>query len=130
MFADLFFEAFGRFLDGRVIVPLPTIEKHKRERGFDHTALLARRLARACGGRCERLLQRQNNTVQVGASAEVRKRQAESAYGAVPKKIDVGLKYVLLDDVWTTGSSMTAACNVIQKAGVKDISAVLIAKSG
>ena len=33
---------FGDLTDGAVIAPLPTIRKHIRERGFDHTLKLAR----------------------------------------------------------------------------------------
>ncbi len=37
VFANLFYECFGEFLKDGYIVPLPTIRKHIRERGFDHT---------------------------------------------------------------------------------------------
>ena len=98
VFADLFFKMFGTFASGKVLIPLPTIEKHIRSRGFDHTTLLARRIMWRCGGRCERLLRRQNNTVQVGANAEMRQRQAASAY-ALAAAVDKKTEYVLLDDV-------------------------------
>ncbi|MCR5572627.1 MAG: hypothetical protein K6F57_02535 [Candidatus Saccharibacteria bacterium] len=45
VFGDLFFELFGDFLVDDVLVPLPTIAKHVRVRGFDHTKLLAKRVA-------------------------------------------------------------------------------------
>ena len=98
VFADLFFEMFGAFASGKVLVPLPTIEKHIRLRGFDHTALLARRVMWRCGGRCERLLRRRNNTVQVGASAGMRQRQAAGAY-ELAVAVDKEKEYALLDDV-------------------------------
>ena len=129
VFADLFFKMFGAFASGKVLIPLPTIEKHIRSRGFDHTTLLARRIMWRCGGRCERLLRRRNNTVQVGANAEMRQRQAASAY-ALAAAVDKKTEYVLLDDAWTTGSSMLAACAELQKAGAEKISVVLIARSG
>ena len=45
VFANLFFDVYGDFLRGKVIIPLPTINKHIRERGFDHTDKLAKMLA-------------------------------------------------------------------------------------
>ena len=36
-------------IESAVVVPLPTIGKHVRERGFDHTKLLARKLVRLKG---------------------------------------------------------------------------------
>lgn len=125
----MLFEAFGKLAEDKIIVPLPTIEKHKRSRGFDHTDLLARRIVWRCGGVRMRLLERRNSTVQVGADAEMRQRQANAAYG-LAKVVDKDAEYLLLDDVWTTGSSMMAACDVLQKAGVEKISVVVLAKSG
>ena len=61
--------------------------------------------------------------------AETRKNQAEIAY-CVSSVLNNGDEYVLLDDIWTTGSSMLAACKEMQKAGAKNISVVLVAKSG
>ena len=54
------------------------------------------------------MIERANNTVQVGASNEKRKVQAKEAY-IVRRKLDPLKTYMLLDDVWTTGSSMMAA---------------------
>ena len=104
-----------------ILVPLPTIKKHVRARGLDHTLLIAKHLARLhlnCS--VERLLIRHQNTVQVGADAATRRSQATSAYTLNPKlKIDHTATYLLLDDVWTTGASMLAAAKIAQKAGIK-----------
>ena len=81
------------------IVPLPTIGKHIRERGFDHTRLLARRLRQL--NHCLSInacLVRGNNAVQVGASREARELQARTAYVA-KQKLSPRVKYLLLDDV-------------------------------
>ena len=127
-FAYLLKNKYGLFLEGKIVVPLPTISKHIRERGFDHMALLAKRIAYVCGGKCEKVLKRVGDTVQVGADEITRKKQALSAY-SVTNKVKFDVQYVLIDDVWTTGSSMMAACLELQKAGVKNISVVLLAKS-
>lgn len=103
-----------------VLVPLPTIKKHVRARGLDHTLLIARHLARLrpdCT--VKQLLIRRQNTVQVGADAATRRSQATSAYALNPKlKIDQTAAYVLLDDVWTTGASMLAAAKIAKQAGI------------
>ena len=107
-----------------IVVPLPTIRRHIRERGFDHTTVVAKKLALPC----ERLLGRRNNSVQVGATAEVRRQQAQEAYEIkrVPQK---GREYWLLDDVWTTGSSMLAARKCLLEAGADKVSIVVISKT-
>ncbi len=125
--ADLLNEVADFAQDMR-IVPLPTIMKHVRERGFDHTAKLAHYLVRANGLRMAKVLVRGNNAVQVGASEEKRKEQAKTAYIVKPD-IDQSGNYLLLDDVWTTGSSMLAACDALRQAGCKKINVAVLAKS-
>ena len=106
-----------------VLVPLPTIRRHIRERGFDHIGLLCKKT----GLSIERALVRVNNSVQVGANTEMRHRQAAEAYRAI--HVDADKKYLLVDDVWTTGSSMMAACDVMRAAGSKNLAIAVIARS-
>ena len=109
-----------------VVVPLPTIGKHVRQRGLDHTKILAKKLAKRRGWQCEIVLERAADTVQVGTSAAERVKQAEQAY-RVARKIDVEKTYLLLDDVWTTGASMLAAAKTMQEAGVENLVGVILA---
>ena len=120
----------GRFWkrENVVVVPLPTVTKHIRERGFDHTLLLAKKLAkRHKGWRVQKLLERQENTVQVGTSGDKRREQAKRAYKIGKRaKIDPNVSYLLIDDVWTTGASMEAAIEKMQDAGAKNIVTAVI----
>ena len=97
-----------------ILVPLPTISRHIRERGFDHILLLAKRISRQFGFRVKTLLERNNGTVQVGASASERRRQARQAYKKRGRVVEDEI-YVLIDDVWTTGASMEAAARVLRE---------------
>ena len=110
-----------------VIVPLPTAPKHIRERGFDHTLRLAKALAkrREAFSFCQ-VLYRNKNTVQVGADAKTRKRQAKEAYLVKSGAVDVNKTYLLIDDVWTTGASMESAIDLMKKAGAKYLAAAVI----
>lgn len=110
------------------VVPLPTIGRHVRERGFDHTLELAKKLAKRRGWKCERALTREADTVQVGAKVAAREEQAEKAY-AVRGELDANKHYILLDDVWTTGASMRAAEKVMRAAGAVRMSVAVIAVS-
>jgi len=116
------------FSKNDVIVPLPTIARHVRERGFGHIELLACVLARLVGARSIRLLDRANNSVQVGSDGEMRKLQAEHAY-RLRQALDSSLHYFLLDDVWTTGSSMMAATKILRSAGAQYVNAIVVAKT-
>ena len=115
-----------------VIVPLPTITKHIRARGLDHTYLVAKNLAKLRGKnyQVKPLLLRNQNTVQVGTDQKTRLKQAESAYKVNPKiKINQTTTYLLLDDVWTTGASLEASTKKLREAGAKKIELAILALS-
>lgn len=109
-----------------IVVPLPTIGKHVRQRGLDHTKNLAKRLAKARGWNWEKILTRATDTVQVGKAAEERKEQAAKTY-QIAGRVEADKTYVLLDDVWTTGASMLAAAKMMRKAGAENLIGVVLA---
>ena len=107
-----------------VLIPLPTIRKHIRERGFDHTLRLCFELENFLSKKLEGLgvkveyedlLVRKNKTVQVGKEKKERMKQAEKAYGIRGAiKIENKTLYILVDDVTTTGASLAAAKKILQ----------------
>ena len=107
-----------------ILVPLPTIQKHIRERGFDHTLRLCFELENFLQKRLDKLgmkveyedlLVRKNKTVQVGKEKKERVKQAEKAYG-IREGVEIENKtlYILVDDVTTTGASIAAAKKILQ----------------
>ncbi|MBQ3293809.1 ComF family protein [Candidatus Saccharibacteria bacterium] len=123
-----------------ILVPMPTSRRHVRERGFDHMDLICREVAKLSGGsvRRVRLLERAKDTVQVGASSEVRRKQAKEAVRVNPRFMeDSGrvleeyreVPVVLMDDVWTTGASLTEAGKMLMRAGVKDLRVLAVTKN-
>ena len=106
--------------DNVVIVPLPTIARHIRERGLDHTALVAKKIAKKRRLKMQKIIKRSKNTVQVGADMKKRQDQARKAY-MVEDKISPEMTYLLIDDVWTTGSSMISAAEILRQNGATKI---------
>lgn len=119
-----------------VVVPLPTIPRHIRERGFDHTRLIAKQLVQLRKKKSQSwtvlsLLVRKNNTVQVGANRKRRLAQARQAYEVSQRKlsrhpVSDDTLYLLLDDIWTTGASMEAAIRELKQVGVKNIAGAVL----
>lgn len=110
-----------------VIVPIPTIAKHIRIRGYDHTDIIARNLAKRRGLKKSHLLRRLTNTVQLGATARVRREQAKSAYGCT-RQLDKDTPYLLIDDIATTGATLIAAADCLRQAGAKIVIVAVIAR--
>ena len=68
----------------------------------------------------QKIIKRSKNTVQVGADMKKRQDQARKAY-MVEDKISPEMTYLLIDDVWTTGSSMISAAEILRQNGATKI---------
>lgn len=113
-----------------ILVPLPTASHHIRSRGLDHTLLVSKQLSKLRHISTQKLLLRAKNTVQVGTDRSTRLSQASSAYQLNPKAVvSPDTTYILLDDIWTTGASVTAAKTLLESAGAKNIIIALLAYS-
>lgn len=110
-----------------VVVPVPTAPANIRKRGYDHMLLVARQFARRRGLRVERPLVRQTNVTQHYArSAVERRKQAQQFFRACGAQADV--PYLILDDIFTTGSTITAAVQTLRAAGARDIRVGIVAR--
>lgn len=128
--AEIMAHALPAFDGAAYIVPLPTIGKHIRSRGFDHTRLVAKYLSKLTGYPVCPLLARAKNTVQVGASQTKRREQASSAYHFNSKyTVELEATYILLDDVWTTGASMRAAQQILKQNQATHLACALLSLS-
>jgi len=107
-------------LPPRVVwVPVPLHYARLVERGFNQSALLARSLAQLSGTKCAaRLLCRRRETAQ---QAQLDKRSRErNTLGAFAVRMSPSEAEVLLvDDVVTTGATVSACIGALREKGVK-----------
>lgn len=126
--AELLAGSTPKLPDNCAVIPIPTIQKHVRERGFDHTLLIAKRFAKLKDVRLESsVLKRANNTIQVGKTSVERRAQAKSAF-KVDSRVDGKKVYLLIDDVMTTGATLWYAAKCLKEAGVNDIWIAVVAR--
>ncbi|MDR2063585.1 MAG: hypothetical protein LBQ02_02220 [Candidatus Nomurabacteria bacterium] len=130
---DILVSILPDFSPDVVIVPVPTIKKHVRVRGLDHTKKIAKKLAKAKKCQSLPLILRANDSVQVGANAKQRLEQAKKAFKinekVLKKVLDDGGEVVLYDDISTTGSTIKECAKLLKKSGIKHISVAILAKN-
>lgn len=108
------------------IVYVPTIARHIRARGFDHMALVAQQLGARLGVPVlPEVLVRLDNHVQHGSNRQERRRIVTSlgvnAGAILPANV------LLIDDIWTTGSTMQTAAALLRGAGVRRVYGLIVA---
>lgn len=101
-----------------LVVPVPLGRQRQRERGFNQSAELSRRLARHCHLRhAPAALERKRETLaQAGLTAEARHRNLNRAFAARSKLVQ-GRSILLVDDVLTTGTTANASALALKRAG-------------
>lgn len=114
---------------GYKLVPIPTLNSHVRQRGFDHTLLLVKKLAKQTGWPVANVLRRtsRRQKSQVGLSKKERQLNMNKAFRA-KVQLDPNLKYLIVDDIWTTGATALAAAEALQQAGAKQIDLLVFAR--
>lgn len=110
----------GRF-DAVTYVPVSWRRRYRR--GYDQARLLAQAACAAWGVKPETVLRKTRHTPpQSGlTSGEERRANAKGAY-AVPRPERVrGRRFLLIDDVYTTGSTMAACAGALMEAGAESV---------
>ena len=100
--AEMLIERLDELPSNTIVVPVPTVAAHVRQRGYDHALLLATAVARAHNLKMERAIIRATSTKQRDASRQVRVVQAKVAF-RVDRSIDPTVPYLIVDDIVTTG---------------------------
>lgn len=118
-----------------LVVPVPLHPRKRRERGFNQSEVLARDLADRLGLRCRNLLRRTRETAPQGSPTTLsRVRNVEGAFGlsrgGLRRPRLEGAALLLVDDVMTSGATLSACARVLRRAGARRVVAVAAARGG
>jgi ComF family protein len=115
--------------DCDLIAPVPLHRSRRRDRGYDQATMLARRIATRLDKPCRRTLLRRTRKTQQQALLDGIKRQ-ENVRGAFAARERLGGETVLLvDDVLTTGATMSAAAGAARAAGAGRVIGCVFARA-
>jgi ComF family protein len=118
----------GRRFD--IIVPVPLHPARKRERGFNQASLLAELLSAQISIQCTPLLERvRYTTTQTALDRGERMENLHNAF-RLRKNMNVqDLRVLLIDDVLTTGSTLSECARVLKHAGAISVHAATAARA-
>lgn len=126
--AELLGESLPWMSPDTIVVHVPTATSRRRQRGFDHSELIAKQLARFLGLRHCSLVARYGHTRQVGAKRKERLTQLKDAFYPRQEYLIKNASILLIDDIVTTGSTVEEAAKILKQAGAKRIDAAIFAQ--
>ncbi len=115
--------------EGWIVIPVPLHWSRQNYRGFNQSASIGQILSNSMGlGYYEYLKRVRNTKSQVGKSSKDRKQNIKGAFSLNLLPSTLAPNILLIDDVWTTGSTLKECCYILKRAGVKKVWAVTIAR--
>ena len=116
-------------IPGQLVVPVPLHPARLRQRGYNQSELLAKGVARTAGFPLgKQLLTRTKNTPPQVAS-QGREQRRSNVDGSFQCQADLsGVSLILIDDVATTGSTLSACAAALKTAGATSVHALVLAR--
>ena len=113
-----------------VVMPIPLSEDRLHERGYNQAALLSNPIAKHFSWKHDQrsLVRIRENHSQVALTREQRFENVRSAFLAEPPK-QSKLNVLLVDDVFTTGATLSEASKALKAVGFNNIYAITLAKA-
>jgi len=114
-------------MDG--LVPVPLSIKRLRERGFNQSLLIARVISRKIGTPLliDTLCKKKDTLPQTGLSARERMLNLKNVFEVKGHIRD--LRLLLVDDVMTTGATVSECSKELMKAGAKEVTVLTLARA-
>lgn len=113
-----------------LVTPVPLGKKRRQQRGYNQAELIARPFSLALGltYRPDALTRRRETASQVGLSAVERRANMQNAFSA-DASIVRGKIVLVVDDVATTGATLSACSEALFDAGAREVFALTIARA-
>lgn len=113
-----------------IITNIPLNKNKKKQRGFDQTEILAKKLAKKLNYQYQPILIRYKKTkTQAKLSKIEREKNLANAFSPIKSDLKINSPILLIDDITTTGSTLNSAAKVIKQIGAKKVICLVLAKN-
>lgn len=122
----------SRTINNFLVVPIPISNARLRERGFNQAELIADHIAQRLNLPMLKsvILKSQNNKKQSELKNwEERKENVKNCFSLAQPESIKGQNIILVDDVFTSGATISEAVNVLKSAGARKIIAFTLARA-
>lgn len=127
LMAPLMFDVLGVGDRFNTVVPVPLHRSRLRRRGFNQSELMAKGLAGKLGTVVSDTLEAVRKTRdQIDLSASARRANVR---GAFRTRAPVRGRILLVDDVFTTGATLSACAATLTQAGASEVHAVTLCRT-
>jgi ComF family protein len=135
--ADLFYESIiqneqfqAQIKNGEwVFVPIPLSDTKLRKRGYNQAEILADELSQKFNIPVKNLLKRARETkTQVGMTNVQRKLNVKDAFNVIHNSKFIIQNVFLVDDVVTTGSTLSEAAKILKRNGAEKVFGLTLAR--
>ena len=112
------------------IIPVPISKKRMKERGYNQSLLIAKNISRKVKIplQVNCLWKTRNIVEQSKLNKEQRKENIQNVYELKNEEILNNKRILLIDDIYTTGSTVNECCKILQGAMPKKIDVLVLAK--
>ena len=101
-----------------------------RKRGFNQCEYIAKELSKVHGLKCINTLKKTKETKpQKQLTKKERLENIKNSFEVIDKEIIKNKRFILIDDVLTTGATIEEGIRVLKENGAKEIKLLTIAKS-
>lgn len=132
-FADLMYKKISLYDYSRfdMLIPIPIYYKKQRKRGYNQSELLANELAPKMQIPCvnDALVRTFDTPPQSSLSADERRRNIEGAFSPSSPSAFYDKRVVIVDDIYTTGSTMRECSNCLLKASCAETAFLTLSRS-
>ncbi len=121
--------------DGVAVVPVPLHRAKFRERGFNQAELIARAALKLSPSRerlhlCTGAFERKRETPsQIGLTSHQRRENLRGAFAVTQPEAVKGREVLIVDDVYTTGATVSECAKVLRRAGATKVWVATVART-